>query len=188
MSLPYALLGLVNYMPATGYDLKTVFTRSIGMFWNASLPQIYRTLNQMERDGWLSSNIEHQRGKPSRKIYNITDKGKKELNRWISAPTEIQQIKNELLVKIFLGGRANQKELVKHIKEYRRRAIQFLEKAGKEAKATADDFAAKTGDKDPMRFWLLTYDFGRRRARMTIEWCDSALEVIEKGKNIEVEE
>jgi PadR family transcriptional regulator, regulatory protein AphA len=181
MSLPYALLGLVSYKPATGYDLKTIFTRTINMFWDASLPQIYRTLNQMEKNGWLSSSIEHQEGKPSRKIYSITDKGKKELNNWLIAPPEIPQIKNEMLVKVFFGNRMNQEDLVNHIKESRELARQFLEETPKKIKATADDYVTKTGAKDDMRFWLLTYDFGRRRAKMTVEWCDSALDIIKKG-------
>lgn len=46
MSLPHALLGLLNYRPATGYELKGTFTKSIHFFWNATLPQIYRTLKQ----------------------------------------------------------------------------------------------------------------------------------------------
>ncbi len=182
MSLPYALLGLVNYKPATGYDLKTIFTRSIKMFWDASLPQIYRTLNQMERNGWLSSSIEHQAGKPSKKIYSITEKGKKELDKWLVKPLEIQQIKNEMMVKIFFGNQMNPEDLIHHIKKTRELAVRFLEETPKEVKATVDDYVAKTGAKDDMRFWLLAYDFGRRRAQMTIEWCDLALEIIRNGE------
>ena len=55
MSLPHALLGLINYQPTTGYELKATFNRSIHFFWNATLPQIYRTLNQMEKKGWLTA-------------------------------------------------------------------------------------------------------------------------------------
>jgi PadR family transcriptional regulator, regulatory protein AphA len=179
MSLPYALLGLVNYKPATGYDLKTIFTRSINMFWNASLPQIYRTLNQMEKDGWLSSSIEHQKGKPSKKIYKITATGKKELGKWLSSPTDPVQIKNELMMKVFFGSQMNSKDLIRHIKEYRGHAVKFLQKTPKQVEAVVKDFSAAAGlDDADRRLWLLTYDFGRRRAKMTVEWCDSALKLL----------
>ena len=181
MSLPYALLGLVSYKPATGYGLKTIFTRSINMFWNASLPQIYRTLNQMESDGWLSSSVEHQKGKPSRKIYKITARGKKELNKWLSAPTDPVQIKNELMMKVFFGNQMHQKDLVRHIRESREQAEQFLQKTPKQVEATIKDFSAATGVSDAdTRLWFLTYDFGRRRAKMTVEWCDAALKLLQK--------
>jgi DNA-binding PadR family transcriptional regulator len=180
MSLPYALLGLVNYKPATGYDLKTIFTRSISMFWNASLPQIYRTLNQMESNGWLSSTIEHQEGRPSRKIYTITTKGKEELDEWLIKPLKFQEIKSEMMVKVFFGNQMDQKDIVDHIKACRGIAVRFLEETPKEVEATIDQFVSETGAEDDMPFWLLTYDFGRRQAEMTVQWCDSALEVIEK--------
>jgi PadR family transcriptional regulator AphA len=62
--------------------------------------------------------------------------------------------------------------------------MQFLEKSGKEVKPVAEHYASITGAKGDVRFWLLTLDFGRRRAKMIVEWCDSALDVIEKGKSI----
>ena len=186
MSLPYALLGLVQYKPATGYDLKTIFTRSNNMFWNVSLPQIYRTLNQMEGNGWLSFTVEHQDGKPSRKVYQITTKGKEELDRWLVEPTDLMPVKSELMVKVFFGNRMDPKDLVHHIQECRERALRFLEETPKEVEATVTHFAAAAGaDQDDTRFWLMTYDFGRRRAQMTVEWCDSAMEMIKKKKDVQ---
>ena len=43
MSLKHALLGLLNYRPMTGYDLKQRFDHSISHFWSANLSQIYPT-------------------------------------------------------------------------------------------------------------------------------------------------
>ena len=184
MSLPHALLGLLNYRPATGYDLKATFEKSINLFWNASLPQIYRTLNQMEKKGWLSFKVEHQDGKPSRKIYNLTDAGKKELQKWLSTPPEFPQIKNNMLVKIFFGNRMDKKDLAINLRKWRERYITLLEKLGPELKSVAENYATKAESRDDMPYWLLTADYGRRYAKMVIKWCDAALDVVEKGKNI----
>jgi PadR family transcriptional regulator, regulatory protein AphA len=180
MSLPYALLGLVNYKPATGYELKTIFTRSINMFWNASLPQIYRTLNQMESKGWLSSSVEHQEGKPSRKIYRITVEGRQELDEWLVKPIEFKEVKSEMMLKVFFGNVMDQKDFVNHIRARRESARRFLEKTPKEVGTTINEYASKTGAEGDTLFWLLTYDFGRRRAQATVEWCDAALDLVEK--------
>jgi len=68
----------VNQLSAVyGYDLKNKFQKSIHFFWNAALPHIYRSLKQMENQGWIASTIEQQSGKPNRKVYRIMDKGKK---------------------------------------------------------------------------------------------------------------
>ena len=180
MSLPHALLGVINYKPMTGYDLKTAFNASINGFWNASLPQIYRTLHQMEKSGWMLSNIEQQKGKPNRKIYKITGKGKKELRQWLSKPLDIAQAKNKMLIKVFFGNQTDRRDLINQIRERREYEIKFLEKAGNEYKQSADQYAKKFNAKDDIRFWMLSLDFGIRKAKMTIEWCDSALKILEK--------
>lgn len=40
MSLSYGLLGLLNYFPMSGYDLKKIFDDSINFFWAAQTSQI----------------------------------------------------------------------------------------------------------------------------------------------------
>src|SRR3974377_1257947 len=101
MSLPHALLGLINYKPATGYELKATFKESIHFFWNATLPQIYRTLNEMEAKGWLTYTVEHQDGKPSRKVYQVTKSGRGEFLRWLGEPAEETAHRHALMIKVF---------------------------------------------------------------------------------------
>lgn len=184
MSLPHALLGLLNYKPATGYDLKAAFENSINLFWNASLPQIYRTLSQMEKDGWLSFTVEHQEGKPSRKIYQLTDKGKKELRNWLTTPPEFTPTKNSLLVKLFFGNQMDKKDLAANLRKWREHYVEFLEMMDKNIRPIAQHYADKIDSKDDMQFWLMAADYGIRNARMVIDWCDSALGFVEKGKKI----
>ena len=184
MSLPHALLGLLNYKPATGYDLKAAFESSINLFWNASLPQIYRTLKQMEKSGWLTFTTEHQAGKPSRKIYQLTEKGKKELLEWLSAPPEFPETKNPMLVKLFFGNQIEKKDLAVNIRKWRERYTNFLDKMDKDIKPVAKYYADKTDSKDDIQFWMLAADYGIRNAKAVIEWCDAALAVIEKSNRV----
>jgi PadR family transcriptional regulator, regulatory protein AphA len=186
MSLPHALLGLLNYRPATGYDLKATFNSSINLFWNASLPQIYRTLSQMERSGWLTFTTKHQAGKPSRKIYQLTSKGKKELQQWLSAPPDFPPTKNTMLVKLFFGNQMDKKDLVLNIRKWRERYANILEKMNKDVKPAAQYYEDKATAKDDVQFWMLAADYGIRYARMVVEWCDAALGVVESGKKIKI--
>ncbi len=48
MSLQHILLGLLRE-PASGYDLKAYFDKSVRYFWAAELSQIYPTLQRMEK-------------------------------------------------------------------------------------------------------------------------------------------
>ncbi len=182
MSLPHALLGLINYKPATGYDLKGRFDQSVHFFWNSTLPQIYRTLNDMKAKGWLKSTIEHQDGKPSRKVYSITQTGKEELIRWLSEPHEMTEPRDPLMIKVFFGNQAGMGRLVEHIKEWREYYASMVEMYEEEVTPLIDHYGAVVGSPGDAACWKLTLDFGKRQARMGLEWCIQALRDLEAAR------
>ena len=79
MSLKHALLGFINYGPMTGYELKKFFDTSVAHFWNAELSQIYPALKAMESEGLVEMKVEVQDDRPNRKVYSITENGRREL-------------------------------------------------------------------------------------------------------------
>ncbi len=188
MSLPHALLGLLNYRPATGYELKATFTSSIHFFWDATLPQIYRTLKQMERSGWLNVAVEHQDGKPSRKVYSVTDGGRKELRRWLAEPLETPQHRNAMLIKVFFGSQMDPAQFAAQLKELQEVHARLLERYEKEIIPVIERYAEATGAYRDARYWNLTLDFGRRHAKMVRDWCQAALaslDQLEQGKPLQ---
>ena len=40
----------------------------------------------MEDDGWVHVDAIAQRGRPDKKVYDVTDAGRAELTRWIAEP------------------------------------------------------------------------------------------------------
>jgi DNA-binding PadR family transcriptional regulator len=86
VALPHAILVSLCEQSGSGYELARRFDRSIGYFWRATHQQIYRTLRAMEDDGWVSSTIVVQRGRPDKKVYTVSDLGRAELARWIAEP------------------------------------------------------------------------------------------------------
>jgi PadR family transcriptional regulator, regulatory protein AphA len=179
MSLPHALLGLINYKPATGYDLKTTFKNSIHFFWNAALPHIYRILKQMEGQGWITVTVEHQEGKPSRKVYQVTESGRQELQRWLVEPLEMPEHRLPLLVKVFFGNQMPPDQIREHLKRWREFHAEVLQKFDREVPPIIQQYASKAGGARDPYYWGLTLDFGRRHARMVVEWCDQSLKDLE---------
>jgi PadR family transcriptional regulator AphA len=182
MSLPHALLGLLNYRPATGYELKATFTNSIHFFWDATLPQIYRTLKQMESSGWLNVTVEHQDGKPSRKVYHITDGGRKELQRWLREPLEMPEPRSAMLIKVFFGNQMDSTQFATQLEELQKYHANLLERYEKEIIPVIERYAEVTGAYQDARYWNLTLDFGRRRSRMVRDWCKAALSSLDQPK------
>ena len=100
MALPEAILVCLTERPMSGYDLAKYFDVSIGFFWKASHPQIYRELKKLQARGHVVSSEIVQSGKPNRIVYEITDEGREALFEWSKTPVEPPTIKDDLLVRL----------------------------------------------------------------------------------------
>jgi DNA-binding PadR family transcriptional regulator len=113
MSLPLAILGLLQNEPMTGYDLKTrAFDQSIAHFWPADQAQIYRTLDKMTEVGWVESHLERQDDRPNRKVYRITDMGRAELHRWLLEPQPLPTNRQPFLIQVFFAKELPNEQII----------------------------------------------------------------------------
>jgi PadR family transcriptional regulator, regulatory protein AphA len=180
MSLPHALLGMISYGPATGYELKAWFTKSIAHFWNATLPQIYRTLSHLKSNGWVTFEVRHQEGKPSRKVYKLTETGSAELLRWLMEAPEIRQPKHPMLLKLFFGNRMDRNVVKGHIQAWREHHACLLARYEADVIPVIERTKTSWDMAEEGRFWSHTLDYGKRHAKMTVEWCDEVLRDLEE--------
>jgi DNA-binding PadR family transcriptional regulator len=86
VALTHAILVSLCEQSGSGYELARRFDRSIGYFWSATHQQIYRTLRVIEDDGWVHAATVVQHGRPDKKVYTVSQKGRAELARWIAEP------------------------------------------------------------------------------------------------------
>lgn len=100
MSLPHVILTVLSTRDATGYDITKEFSASIGYFWKASHQQVYRELNKMGQQGLVTCVLEPQEGKPDRKVYSITDAGRRALGEWFYQPTAHPTVRDEFSAKL----------------------------------------------------------------------------------------
>src|SRR5258707_14862615 len=104
MSLMHAILGFLSYKPQTGYDLKTeAFDDSVAHFWPADQAQIYRTLDKLTEQGLVESRIEIQQERPNRKVYQITEAGRAELEAWLQTFQPVPPHRDPFLVQLFFA-------------------------------------------------------------------------------------
>lgn len=100
VALEHALLVSLSERSGTGYQLTRRFDRSIGHWWRASHQQIYKTLARMTENGLVTYVEQAQDGKPDKKVYSITDTGRKSLSEWIRTPGKDATDRRELATKI----------------------------------------------------------------------------------------
>src|ERR1022692_4335134 len=109
------LLGLLTIESMSGYDLGLTIRGSVGHFWNESYGQIYPNLKKLAHDGLVSFKTERQKGKPDRRIYSITKKGRERLTEWIAIPPQPEIPRNEMLLKLFFGEQVPTQVLIGYV-------------------------------------------------------------------------
>jgi len=87
MSVRTLCLAILNFEDATGYEIRKLSTEGrYSYFVDASFGSIYPALARLEADGLVTVRKEEQSGKPSRKIYSITEAGRAEFVRALGEP------------------------------------------------------------------------------------------------------
>ncbi len=168
----YAILGMLSYAPMSGYDLRKFIEQSTSNFWNESYAQIYPMLKQLTSEGLTTFHVEKQEGRPERSVYELTEKGWLELRNWLTEPVEHQQVgRNELLLKLFFGGRMPVAYSLEHVERFRSlltHALQHYESL----RSSLSDEHAQAQD---LIYWQITLSYGFHTTRALIDWCEETL-------------
>ncbi|MFB7637697.1 PadR family transcriptional regulator [Peribacillus butanolivorans] len=177
-NLGYAILSSLGRKPCSGYQL----VGHLEVIWPAKHSQVYPLLTKMEKNGLLEFDYIEQSGKPDKKVYSITEKGRKNLEKWVTESPSDFIIRDEFLVKIYsiwLSDEENAKKLIQD-------RISKLEKTV----ALRDENIARieqTHEKNGLE--MTSKNFGRyilfnRRSMLDkeeISWCKWVLNLIEKA-------
>ncbi len=77
MEVKTLCLGVLNLGAASGYEIKKKFEDSpVGDFMEASYGSIYPALTKLTEEGLVTCEAQAQEGRPDKKVYSITEKGK----------------------------------------------------------------------------------------------------------------
>jgi DNA-binding PadR family transcriptional regulator len=104
VTVPLALLGLLEREPSHGYDLKRDYDTYFGRGKPLPFGQVYSTLGRLARDGKvLVGEVEPGAG-PDRKRYVITEQGVSDVETWLRDPVEPEpHLQTVLFVKVMLA-------------------------------------------------------------------------------------
>lgn len=125
MSLKFGILGLLTEEPLHGYQVKQRFEAMLGGTWEVNIGQVYSTLQRLERDELVAAVGE--RGDRGKQAYQLTPRGRRELDEWLAQPeAEPQEIRQELFVKLLLLRRLANGNLQDLLMRQRRVYLQRL--------------------------------------------------------------
>ena len=97
-----ALLGILMTGPKHGYELHGYMTARMNEFWHLSMSQIYALLNRLEKEGMVESKREWQENRPAKKIFSLTQTGKRRFLSWVQSPVQhVRDFRIEFMAKLF---------------------------------------------------------------------------------------
>lgn len=101
--IKHALLGLLAEHEGHGWELQQRFESLLADTWPLNNGQVYATLQRLQRNGLIASRTVEQTERPDRHVYNITDKGQAELDRWLhEPPPKTGLLKDEFFLKVLI--------------------------------------------------------------------------------------
>ncbi len=177
MSINHAILGMLSHQPMTGYDLKKIMQDSPFMYWSGNNNQIYKALLELNAEGFVTSETQHQDGSPSKKIYTITEDGLAELRLWTLTAPEAPEIKKAFLVQLAWTWQLSNAELTKLLDQYEQvvRGELLIERAKISPNRTPREEAV----------WTLIYENISDSFAQELNWIDRVRKTIAQFEDVD---
>jgi hypothetical protein len=160
MALSDAILVLLTQQPMSGYDLAKSFDASIGFFWTADHPQIYRELGRLKERGHVD-------------VHEVVQ-SLATLKTWSQRPSAPAPIKDDLLVRLYalehVDISAVRAQLMQRLDLHADRLHRFKAILERHFSGKALSLS-QTGR-------LLGLRMGLRYEQACIEWCQEALQCL----------
>lgn len=116
MTVEQLCLSILYEGEATGYDIRRHFSEGeAALFADASIGAIYPALAKLEAKGLVGCVIQEQVGKPSRKIYRITETGRKTFLAALREPLTRDKFQSAFLHFLRFAHLAPQEIVAVHI-------------------------------------------------------------------------
>jgi DNA-binding PadR family transcriptional regulator len=132
---------------------------------------MYRMLDHLERNGLISGAEVPQVGRPPRKVYRITDRGRKTLQDWFSLPPNggPRPLRDELAAKLLFRADERTGDILDLVRRHRSLYLQHLSQLNRRRAR----LERTTADAVGTRLLLLQAEM---RVRSDLAW----LEIVEK--------
>ncbi|MBD2242469.1 PadR family transcriptional regulator [Nostoc sp. FACHB-888] len=179
MSLAYVILGLLQQQEMTGYDLKiSCFDQCIAYLWPADQAQIYRTLDKLVEQGWITCTVEIQHDRPNRKVYSVTEPGKAEFTRWLGIHQPLPTVREPMLVQLHFADQLPNETIIYLLEQ------QLAARSKKLAECEIIDLPSLSDESANREQVMqrLVLELVIKREQTYIDWLKIALNVISHQK------
>jgi DNA-binding PadR family transcriptional regulator len=168
----YAVLGLLGFGEASGYDLNRSASRSIAYMWAPSRSQIYKVLPRLVTAGLATSRQVAQELRPDKELYRISRRGREVLREWVASVDDDPDTDIGIfLLKLFFGWAATPDDSLAQLDAYA---------GGVATRLAAFEEMERGLSPDEPPHSLIALRHGIARARATLAWADETRVVLER--------
>jgi PadR family transcriptional regulator AphA len=167
MNLRHFILGLLARQPMSGYDIKGCLESLDWLISSPSFGSVYPALHGLLKDSLVTVEVIHNQDRPARKVYSITEAGRRALRVWVSEPLDSDVSLRAFVMRLMVADSLSHTGLIACLRQ-RRSQVAFHR--------AALERAIETHDKTVKQGKHLAFDFGLTAAMAEIAWLDSALE------------
>jgi DNA-binding PadR family transcriptional regulator len=168
-SVDYCLLGLLGERPLHGYELHRELSRKtgLGLVWTVKQAQLYATLSKLEGEGLIAAALVAQEGRPPRRVFHLTPRGRTAFAEWSMSPASRKDFKLDFLAKLYFARRAGQS------------AAETLVSAQRgSCSAWIDEMRARSGSCESGSLDDLVYRYRIGQLEATLSWLDECAECL----------
>jgi len=111
MDVKTLCLGLLSLNEACGYDLKKNFESLFKHFFAAGYGSIYPALADLAEAGLVNCREVPQNGRPARKVYEITDAGRRHFQDSLGRTHPTHKLRSDFLVMMYFADQLDKNRL-----------------------------------------------------------------------------
>jgi DNA-binding PadR family transcriptional regulator len=150
-----------------GYRLRVEFEALYGECWPVSHARLYRVLSILEASGYLSRREERPSSRPTRKVYDVTDRGLDRLRSWLATPPTSHSgfLADEVSAKLLLADPDDVDTIAAIVRQHRDVCLARLDLAARKQRVLR-----KTAIDD--RIAALILDGAEARVRTELAWLE----------------
>lgn len=159
-----ALLGFFRDGPLHGYEVhrRLADANGLGLVWCVKQAQLYAHLAGLEARGYLRGVLEPQDGRPPRRVFHLTERGRETFEAWLAAPVaRPRAIRLEFMQKLYFARAAGETAVARLVAEQRAVCESWLARQ-----------AEQPGESD---FAAAVHAYRRGQLQSTLDWLDSLI-------------
>ena len=174
----WTILGFLSLQERSGYEIREVAKRTVGLVWGISDGQLYPQLQELHRSGLIEP-VGAPEGPRSRQVWRLTGDGSAALDGWLRAPSAPLQMRDENLVKILFADQLGTDALLDLLDERRRKYSAVREELRTIVPRTRRD---NHGHDQPLFGPGLVHLYGLSFVDAVIGWCDRAITSVRSNR------